>query len=54
MNESTTLALGMNGVVGATKKDTGTAVFVVFLTRETRGFGLTAPFLGIPGSRTSI
>jgi hypothetical protein len=29
--------LGMNGVVGATKKDICIAVFAVFLARETRG-----------------
>jgi hypothetical protein len=54
MNESRGLNLGMNGVVGATKKDVGTAVFAVFLTRETRGLGVVAPFLGIESHSNTI
>jgi len=54
MNESRGLNLGMNGVVGATKKDVGTAVFAVFLTRETRGLGAAAPFLGIVDHSNTI
>jgi len=54
MNESRGLNLGMKGVVGATKKTAGLAVFAAFLTRETRGFGLTAPFLGIVDHSNTI